>query len=176
MKTPLSFSSHAWQVCPWQKNNQTGFSLIEVLVTLLILAFGLLGVAGLLVSGVSNAASSEAMSKASQLAADMADRMRANPAIALSATGEYITAYTDPAPSSPATIAMRDKKEWLEALAVQLPQGDGKITSTVGGGQRKLEIEVRWSNCLGTLSDTSKTSCQNDSTTAFKTVSLELRL
>ena len=176
MKKPPSFSSHARQVCSWQKNNQTGFSLIEVLVTLLILAFGLLGVAGLLVSGVSNAASSEAMSKASQLAADMADRIRANPEVALSATSEYITTYADTAPSSPATIAMRDKKEWLEALAAQLPQGDGKITSSVSGGQRKLEIEVRWSNCLGTLNDAARTLCTDNSAAAFKTATLELRL
>lgn len=161
-------------MCPEHK--QTGFSLIEVLVTLVILSFGLLGVAGLLVSGVSNAASSEAMSKASQLAADMADRIRANPVVAVSATSEYITAYNDTPPASPVTIAQRDKKEWLEALAVQLPQGDGKITNTVSGGQRKVEIEVRWSNCLGTLSDAARTLCTDNSATAFKTLTFELRL
>lgn len=158
------------------ENKQTGFSLIEVLVTLVILSFGLLGVAGLLVSGVSNAASSEAMSKASQLAADMADRIRANPVVAMSATSEYITTYSDVPPSSPTTIAQRDKKEWLEALAVQLPLGDGKITNTVSGGLRKVEIEVRWSNCLGTLSDAARTLCTDNSATAFKTLTFELRL
>lgn len=159
-----------------QQISQAGFSLIEVLVTLVILSFGLLGVAGLLVSGVSNAASSEAMSKASQLAADMADRIRANPNVALSAGSEYITIYDDVAPSNPVTIAMRDKKEWLDALAAQLPQGDGKITNTVSAGQRKLEIEVRWSNCLGTLDDAGRTSCADNSATAFKKVSFELRI
>lgn len=158
------------------KNFQAGFSLIEVLVTMVILSFGLLGVAGLLVSGVSNAASSEAMSKASQLAADMADRIRANPVVAVSATSEYITTYADVAPSSPATIAQRDKKEWLDALAAQLPQGDGKITNTVSSGQRKVEIEVRWSNCLGTLSDAARILCTTNSAASFKTVTFELRL
>lgn len=159
-----------------ERRMQTGFSLIEVLVTMVILSFGLLGVAGLLVKGVSNAAASEATSKASQLAADMADRIRANPEIALSASSEYITAYADTAPSSPTTIAMKDKKEWLEALAAQLPQGDGKITNTVSAGQRRYDIEVRWSNCLGTLSDAARTACTDDSTTAFKTFTFELRL
>lgn len=159
-----------------RENRQAGFSMIEVLVTLVILSFGLLGVAGLLVSGVSNAASSEAMSKASQLAADMADRIRANPTIALSATSEYITTYADVAPTSPTSIAMRDKRDWLNALAAQLPQGDGKITNTVSGGQRKLEIEVRWSNCLGTLSDAARTLCTDNSAAAFKTVTFDLRL
>ena len=147
-----------------------------MLVTLVILAFGLLGIAGLMVSGISDSASSEALSKASQLAADMADRMRANPAMALSATSEYLTAYGDDAPATPSTIAQADKKAWLGALAAQLPQGGGKITSGVGAGQRKIEIEVRWANCLGTLTDAERTSCKSDSVPTFKTVSLELRL
>ena len=155
---------------------QTGFSLIEVLVTILILAFGLLGVAGLLVKGVSNASSSEAFSKASQLAADMADRIRANPTVALSATSEYITTYTDAIPSSPTTIAMQDKKAWMTALAAQLPQGKGRIYNSVAGGARQYNIEVRWSNCLGTINNADTTACVNDSSTAFRTFNFEMRL
>lgn len=158
------------------RSSQSGFSIIEVLVTMVILSFGLLGVAGLLVSGVSNAASSEAMSKASQLAADMADRIRANPVVGVSATSQYITAYSESPPASPTSIAERDKKEWLEALAAQLPQGDGRITNSVSAGQRKVEIEVRWSNCLGTLSDAARILCTNNSAASFKTVLFELRL
>ena len=141
---------------------------------MVILSFGLLGIAGLLVSGVSNASSSEAMAKASQLAADMADRIRANPVVGVSATSQYITASADSPPSSPTTIAMKDKKEWLEALAVQLPQGDGQIT--VDSALRNVGITVRWSNCLGTLNDADRTTCTDNSATAFKTVPFELRL
>ncbi len=155
---------------------QAGFSLIEVLVTMLILAFGLIGVAGLLVNGISNAAASEALAKANQLAADMADRMRANPTVALSATSEYITTYTDASPTNPTTIAMQDKKAWMDALAAQLPQGKGRIYNTVGGGARQFNIEVRWANCLGTLSDAATTACRDNSATAFRTVNFELRL
>lgn len=155
---------------------QKGFSLIEVLVTMLVLAFGLLGVAGLLVGGVSNASSSEAFSKASQLAADMADRIRANPAAALSASSEYNLTYTDSVPANPVTIAQSDKKAWMEAIAAQLPQGKGRIYSTTGGGQRQYNIEVRWSNCLGTLSDVERTNCQNAGSATFRTFNFELRL
>lgn len=169
----LRFSSRRARV---QASVQAGFSLIEVMVTMVILSFGMLGVAGLLVSGVSNAAASEATAKASQLAADMADRIRANPAVALSASSEYITAYSDVPPSSPSTIAQADKKVWLEALAAQLPDGDGQITNSVAGGARKLDITVRWNNCLGTLSTADRTSCTNNSTTAYKSVTFELRL
>lgn len=159
---------------------QNGFSLIEVLVTMLVLAFGLLGVAGLLVGGVSNAASSESFTKASQLAADMADRIRANPAIALSATSEYITNYADSAPTSPTTIAQQDKKIWMDALAAQLPLGKGRIYNSVGGGKRQYNIEVRWSKCFGTLSDADRTTgtsnCKDNPDAAFRTVNFELRL
>lgn len=159
-----------------QASFQAGFSLIEVMVTMVILSFGMLGVAGLLVSGVSNSAASEASAKASQLAADMADRIRANPAVGLSASSEYLTNYSDVPPSTPTTIAQADKKVWLEALAAQLPQGDGQITNAVAGGARRLDITVRWNNCLGTLNDVDRTSCTNNSATAFKTVTFELRL
>lgn len=165
--------------CAASPTAQIGFSLVEVLVTMVLLAFGLLGIAGLMVSGISNASSSEAMSKASQLAADIADRMRANPAMALSATSEYLTKYGDPAPEAPSTIAQADKKAWLDALAAQLPQGGGKITNDVGAGQRKIDIEVRWAVCLGTLTDAEHNTCKDnrkDDPAAFKTVSLELRL
>ncbi len=167
-------SSSACQGPVRQLHGQAGFSLIEVLVTMVILMFGLLGIAGLLVSGVSNASGSEAMAKASQLAADMADRIRANPVVGVSATSEYITAWADNPPSSPATIAQQDKKDWLEALAAQLPQGDGQIT--VDNALRKVVITVRWSNCLGTLNDADRTTCTDNAATAFKTVSFELRL
>lgn len=143
---------------------------------MLILAFGLLGVAGLLVSGISNAAASESLSKASQLAADMADRIRANPAAALSATSEYITTYAESPPVNPTSIAQQDKKAWMDALAAQLPQGQGRIYNTVGGGQRQYNIEVRWSNCLGTISDVDRNSCINNSAAAFRTINIELRL
>ena len=159
------------------KNIQQGFSLIEVLVTMVILSFGLLGVAGLLVSGVSNAASSEAMSKASHLAADMADRIRANPSGARSSSSQYRTAYSDDAPTDVSTIVNQDKKIWLDALAKQLPQGDGKITYTTVGSDFKVEIETRWSKCLGTLNDTDQTSCKGaNAASAFKTFKFELHL
>jgi type IV pilus assembly protein PilV len=164
---------------------QRGFSLIEVLVTMLILSFGLLGVAGLLVKGVSNAASSESYSKASQLAAEMADRMRANPAVALSASSAYLlntgnatapNLWTDAVPTTASSIALKDKQDWMNALAAQLPQGRGRITNSVGGGARQVDIEVAWSNCFGTLSDSDKTSCTDNSAAAFRVVKFELRL
>jgi type IV pilus assembly protein PilV len=158
------------------RRRQRGVSMIEVLVTMLLLMFGLLGVAGLMVKGVSNAAASESTTKANQLLADMADRIRANPAVALSATSEYITAYGSTIPSTPTSIAQQDKKDWLTAVRAQLPLGDGKITTYVSGGGRKLELQVRWAKCLGSLSDADQVSCADASESTYQTVTMELRL
>lgn len=159
-----------------QLRKARGFSLIEVLVTVLILAFGLLGVAGLLVKGMSNSASSESMSKANQLITDMADRMRANSVVALGASTEYRLAYTDSVPSSITSIALQDKKDWMNAIAAQLPAGAGKIDNVVAGGGRKVTIAVRWSACMGTLSAADQTACSDNSAAAYKYMEMEIRL
>ena len=56
----------------------TGFTLIEVLIAMLVLAVGLLGLAGLQATSLKNNQSAYNRSQATQLAYDMADRMRAN--------------------------------------------------------------------------------------------------
>ena len=63
-----------------QKANQHGFTMVEVLVTLVILAVGLLGLAGLQATSLRNTESAYQRSQAAILAYDMLDRMRANSA------------------------------------------------------------------------------------------------
>jgi type IV pilus assembly protein PilV len=146
------------------KRAQGGFSLIEVLVTMLVLAFGLLGVAGLMLGGVSNAANSESRSKASMLAADMADRMRANPAEArTSGSPKYVRLTYDAALPTASTTATIDMISWVDAISKQLPEGGGRIIQTVltanGVNIYKYAIEIRWSGCSGTLDDTARANC-----------------
>ena len=59
-------------------NKITGFTLIEVLIAVLVLALALLGLAALQVTSLSNSQSAYNRSQATQLAYDLADRMRAN--------------------------------------------------------------------------------------------------
>ncbi len=58
--------------------NQQGFSLIEVMVTMLIVSIGLLGIAGIIMTSLKNSQSSYGRSQATLLANDIIDRMRAN--------------------------------------------------------------------------------------------------
>lgn len=60
------------------KKNQHGFSLIEVMVSLLVIGVGVLGLSGLQVASMKGANNAHSRTVATMLAADLGDRMRAN--------------------------------------------------------------------------------------------------
>jgi type IV pilus assembly protein PilV len=117
---------------------QRGISMIEVLVTIVIISFGLLGVAGLLATGLRNNQSSEWRTQASILAYDMAERMRSNRQAGLD--GQYATATA--ASGVPAT----DKTDWSASLAARLPSGTGTVTMT---DVRYFTIVIQWDDTKG---------------------------
>jgi len=63
------------------RQRQKGFSLVEVLVSVVIMSVGILGVAGLQVLSLQQNRSSLFRSEALMLGSDMLDRMRANPLV-----------------------------------------------------------------------------------------------
>jgi len=122
------------------RSNQAGVSMIEILVSIVIICFGLLGVAGLLTTGIKNTQVSQLRTQASFLAYDMADRMRSNRQAALD--GQYRSAVT-----ATNTVALNDATQWQAAVA-SLPSGAGTV---VMGNTRFFTITVQWddSNLAG---------------------------
>jgi len=131
----------------------TGFTLIEVLISMLVLAVGLLGLAGLQATGMRNNLSAYTRSQATQLAYDMADRMRTNSVDASTyGASTYIT--IDPVSDaavqasctaianacSTAQMAEQDLFEWNRDLTAILPAGVGDIA--VAG--TLFTITVNW--------------------------------
>ena len=106
-----------------------GFSMIEVMVTIVIIAFGLLGIAGLQVRLQMSEMESYQRSQALLLLNDMANRIATN----RNSAASYVTTATSPlgagmiCPTAPTTVAQRDLAEWCNAL-----QGAGETIS--GGG------------------------------------------
>jgi type IV pilus assembly protein PilV len=110
-----------------QRLHNSGFTLVEVLVTLVILSVGLLGIAALHTASLRNNLDSALRSQASALAADVADRMRGNRNAALD--GDYNLALTDATPALTGTpsLAQRDLNAWRTLLAQMLPNGTGAV-------------------------------------------------
>ena len=114
-----------------------GFTLIEVMVSLVILSMGLLGVAKLVLFSAHSNDSAYLRSQATELAYAILDDMRGNRAIAM-AQGYDVPINTAPAaPGScvgtgctPGALATYDVYTWLSRLALALPSGTGSVTTT----------------------------------------------
>ena len=111
---------------------QRGISLIEVLVSTLILAIGLVGVAGLQAFALKNNQSAQMRSQASALAYDLADRMRGNVAAANAGLYDPATAAAQSSCSSRSGCAMGEMaqdemRRWLDNVEDSLPMGAGWV-------------------------------------------------
>lgn len=122
-----------------------GFTLIEIMIAIFVLAIGLLGVAGLQAFALKNSQSSTARLTASMLAGDITDRMRSNFDGVIngyynkSSTSDYSTAVSSCLTTSGCTsseLAANDLNEWARRIAAALPNGVGIVCvdSTPGDG------------------------------------------
>jgi len=101
---------------------ETGFTLLEVLIALLVLSIGLLGLAALQTTGLRSNQMASMRTQATQVAYDITDRMRANPAGVTA--GEYVIALgTTPSGTSRAET---DLIEWRDVVE-DLPGGQSDI-------------------------------------------------
>lgn len=134
---------------------QSGFTLLEILVAMLVLAIGLLGLAGLMTSSMRNNLSASHRTQATWMAYDIIDRMRANRISALA--GSYATAMGAAATCSTAvpagTVPVQDIAAWKNQLACALPAGTGSIA--IAGN--KAVIVIRWNDSRGTEGDAGQT-------------------
>lgn len=120
-----------------------GFTLIEVLVTLVILLFGLLGIAGLIIQGQRAAYEAYQRQQALAMASDMAERMKANPTQG-GAYADLAKPGTEPGAGSVAVeckgsssclTATSDVAAWRKLLSGALEsRGDGTGSDKAVGG------------------------------------------
>lgn len=106
-----------------------GFSLIEVLVTVVVMSVGLLGIAGIQLTSLKNNDSAYIRSKSAIYAYNLIDYMRANRNNAIA--GGYnvgLSALSDlTAPSGTPTIAQIDRYNWFQHLDSNLPSAKAAI-------------------------------------------------
>lgn len=138
---------------------QSGFTLIEILVTMFILAIGLLGLAGLTVDGMRNNQGAYLRTQASILAYDMADRIRANRQHAedggsykdfstVDASTNLPGCATEDTGCSPTQQATLDLVQWTRLIqgvgsgVTLLPAGEGTIAYDDANGI--FTVTVQW--------------------------------
>lgn len=126
---------------------ESGFTLIEILVSLIVLAVGFLGMAALQSSSMQGTASTYFRTQADMLANDLSERIRANRTG--SEAGDYAYGGGGAAAAScggtdscdSATMAQADIDEWSDWVENSLPSGDAIVTEL---GQNFWAIQVMW--------------------------------
>lgn len=132
-----------------RRSGSRGFSLVEVLVTVIVLAIGVLGLAGLQIAGMRSNYSAYLRTQATLGAADLIDQMRVAPA---EFAGRHLrtAAVGDASGSSHPILA-----SWSEDLRSVLPRpadgtAQGEIDCAETDDHRcqtgNCEIIVRWND------------------------------
>ncbi|HQX61312.1 MAG TPA: type IV pilus modification protein PilV [Burkholderiaceae bacterium] len=140
-----------------------GFTLLEVLIALLVLSFGLLGLAALQAYSVKANQSANFRSQATGFANMMLDNIRANRA---NIASYYADNYADVAcTSTPSTSppAAFELGEWQRLIRCQLPNGRGAIAPI---SANEVAVCIRWSDARWeTTSGNSEGKCTEDAAT-----------
>lgn len=159
---------------------QRGFTLIEALISVVIMSIGLLGVAALQTRSLGSTNIAAKRSQAILLAGDLADRMRANRVAADPAAASHY-ANTEPADNacravhhghmhavatcSAVQVAADDLAEWNAQVAAILPAGtgvvcrdstpnDGTVTAPAcDGNGDAFAIKIFWTEKADTRSE-----------------------
>lgn len=130
---------------------QSGSSLIEVMVSLFVLAIGLMGILAMQVKSVQFNKSADSYTRAMTLANDIAERIRINPknvtAYASTALPEQpptncVTNSMSAAACTAAELVNWDLYNWSESLKQSLPAGAGSIAEKTLGTATYLQIIV----------------------------------
>lgn len=132
-----------------------GFTLLEGLVTVVVVSIGLLGILGLQTVSIVNTQLSSARSQATIAADNIADRMRANlEGVAVNAydnvdhpaAGSKPTACESSTTCSPTEMATYDAWAWDTALGEQLPNGKGQLecVNQDGGRCQRYHVRITW--------------------------------
>jgi type IV pilus assembly protein PilV len=131
-----------------KKNKQQGATLIEALVSILIMSLGLLGVAGVQLNAIAFQKSSWSTHKVAEVVNDFAERVRSNPTGASNGNYLYATTYSTAKSAtfttnncrlsggycSTAAIAGDDIADLVTKAQTVLPQGAARVDGNLDTG------------------------------------------
>ncbi|MDO6683725.1 MULTISPECIES: type IV pilus modification protein PilV [unclassified Oceanobacter] len=139
---------HSVEPVPYR---QSGFGLIEVLVSIVIVSIGLLGLAGLQTRALQENNAAYLRSQAGILVYDMFERLRSNSQGA--ASDNYNTATTS---TTDDTLAATDLLDWKSEISRTLPNGAGVVSCTTDStvATTTCNVSISWDD-VSVISDNS---------------------
>jgi type IV pilus assembly protein PilV len=143
---------------PSAMRHARGFTLVESLVALVVVSVGMLGIAGLYVTGIKSGRSALLRTQAVNLASDIADRIRSNRGGLANydmdtwAGAPAEQGCVNPAAAAPCTdalLAEDDLARWQAAVQAALPGrplalADVQFTDVAGAAADRYTISVTW--------------------------------
>lgn len=132
---------------PPQAASELGFSLIEAMVSLVVLSVGMIGIAALYGQGLSATRTAQLRTQAVNLAADMADRIRVNRLGGAAYAGAAADNGCDPGGGvacTPAEMAAHDLFVWGRQAAQLLPNGTTAVAYDAGTVPPTYTLRITW--------------------------------
>lgn len=140
------------------RRSQNGSSLLEVLVAILIMSFGLLGLAGMTAASLQYAKMAQFQTIGTQLASAYGDNIRANVTGFNAGDYDMTTAYSGasstvtvpacvtPAKCTAAEMADVDQAMWTNQLRRRLPGGGAYVTRDTTNNVMAADVWVMWAD------------------------------
>lgn len=152
---------------------ESGALLMEAVVALFLVAFGLMAMAAMQIRTLTETRNSASRQTAAQLASDLLDRLLVNtaartPVGASPPYESYLTTWSVPAtpdadcrrgPCSSQQLALFDLWQWKTALRQQLPEGDAQIFRS-STDPTQLGVLFRWKRLAARNESTASTLIQ----------------
>lgn len=141
-----------------QRTDQKGFSLIEVLIAVLVLAIGLLGLASLQLKSIQTNQQSYYLSQVDNYLNDIVNRMRANS----TELSQYLLAVDETAatPASTDTLAVRERYQWQQTVLEKIIPGRTKMSIQRQTGTDNIyEVSIMWDPNPGGTFEISANNC-----------------
>ena len=131
------------------RTKQQGFTLVEAMVSLVVLSVGMIGIAALYAQGISAGRTAQYRTQAVNLAADMADRIRVNRLGLVAYAGLPANFNCDPLlgggfDCNPVQMAAHDLFLWNQQVQQALPNGQWNLLFNPGTLPPSYTLTLTW--------------------------------